>query len=173
MGEVVFIDKGEMDKAPSAVREAFSKESGSIPHVALSNASGTKVYGTSNHKALVGGLSMAMRDAKRAMKADVSGATDSKPAETSTKSPSAGDSASDTAPPPGDIKITESKGVKDISGAPLEEWVNSRGTKVIARLTRTTATKVTLQTDKGKTIILNQSELAPDSYKRVQEITSQ
>ena len=42
-----------------------------------------------------------------------------------------------------------------------------------AVLTRATGTKVTLQTDKGKLITLNQSELAPESFKRVQEITRQ
>ena len=71
MGEVVFIDQGESDKVPSAVREALSKVSGAIPHVALSDSTGTKVYGTSSHAALLKeGLNGALRDAKRAMHDD-------------------------------------------------------------------------------------------------------
>ena len=86
------------------------------------------------------------------------------------KPASAGDSA--TAPVPGDIKITEKSGVKDITGAPLEAWTNSKGTSITARLTRAAGVKVTLVTDQGKTITLNQSDLAADSFTRLQEILS-
>src|SRR5688572_26914533 len=170
MGEVVFVDQGEMDKAPKAVKEALSGDSGPIPKVALSNADGTKVYGTANHTALKNGLAGAMKDAKRAMKADVTtGSSGLKPAETPAKSPSA--SAGDSAPTD-DIKITEKNGVKDITGAPLEQWTSSKGTQVTARLTRTSGAKITLVTDQGKTITLNQSDLAADSFKRLQEIVA-
>lgn len=168
MGEIVFIDQGEMEKAPAAVREAFSKESGPIPQVALSDASATKVYGTANHSTLKKGLASAMKTAKRALGEDLRNGTAPK-AETA-KPATAGDSAS--APAPGDIKITEKSGVKDISGAPLEAWTNSKGTSITARLTRTSGVKVTLVTDQGKTITLNQSDLAADSFTRLQEILS-
>jgi hypothetical protein len=164
MGEVVFIDKGEMDQVPTAVREAFSKESGPIPQVALSDANGTKVYGTSNHKALVGGLDKALRDAKRALRDDLKGAPD-KPATADAKSP-----PSSEPPPPGDIKVTEKNGEKDVTGAPLEQWKSSKGSTVVARVTRVSKFKVTLQTDKGKTVTLNQADLAAESYSRLQEI---
>ena len=170
MGEVVFIDQGEMDKAPTAVREAFAKESGPIPHVALSDSSATKVYGTSNHTALKGGLDSALKLAKRALRDDLKNGTAPKADTAAAKTASAGDSA--TAPAPGDIKITEKSGVKDITGAPLEAWKNSKGSSVTARLTRTSGVKVTLVTDQGKTITLNQSDLAPDSFTRLQEILS-
>ena len=176
MGEVVFIDKGEMDKAPTAVKEALSGDSGPIPKVALSNADGSKVYGTANHTALKNGLAPALKEAKRAMKADVlPGSSGLKPAEPpATKSPSAGDSApaSDSAPA-AEIKITEKNGVKDIAGAPLEQWTSSKGTQITARLTRSSGAKITLVTDQGKAITLNQSDLAPDSFKRFQEIIAQ
>jgi len=169
MGEVVFIDQGEMDKAPAAVREAFGKESGPIPHVALSDASATKVYGTSNHSALKGGLDSALKLAKRAMREDMKNGTAPKATETAAKPASAGDSA---AAPLADIKITEKSGVKDVTGAPLEAWTNSKGTSITARLTRTSGVKVTLVTDQGKTVTLNQADLAPDSFTRLQEILS-
>jgi len=174
MGEVVFIDQGEMDKAPTAVKEAFSGDSGPIPKVALSNADGSKVYGTANHSTLKNGLAGAMKDAKKAMKADVTTGSGLKPAATPAKSPSAGDTAptGDSAPA-ADIKITEKNGVKDITGAPLEQWTSSKGTQITARLTRTSGAKITLVTDQGKTITLNQSDLAPDSFKRFQEIIAQ
>jgi hypothetical protein len=165
MGEVVFIDQGEMDKAPTAVREAFSKESGPIPQVALSNPEGTKVYGTSNHTALKGGLDKAMRDAKRAMRDDLS-SNPSKPATTAAaKTASASESASSK-----DIKVTEKNGVKDVAGAPIEDWKSSKGTVITARLSSVSKYKITLVTDKGKTVTVNQSDLAADSFTRLQEI---
>lgn len=169
MGEVVFIDQGEMDKAPAAVREALSKETGPIPQVALSDSSGTKVYGTSNHTALKGGLDTALRTAKRAMRDDMKNGTTPKAAETATRPSSAGAGASAA---PADIKVTEKNGVKDITGAPLEAWTNAKGTAVTARLTRLSGVKVTLVTDQGKTVALSQADLAPESFTRLQEILS-
>jgi len=170
MGEVVFIDKGEMDKVPTAVREAFSRESGPIPQVALSDPGGTKVYGTSNHTALVGGLEKAMRTAKRAMRDDLSPAP-AKPAASASKpsSSSESDSGSESKP---QIKVTEKNGVKQITGAPFEQWVSSKGVVIMARLTSVSKGKVTLATDKGKAFTVNQADLAEDSVKRLQEIIS-
>ena len=168
MGEVVFIDQGEMEKAPEAVREAFAKESGPIPQVALSDANGTKVYGTANHKALVGGLDKALKDAKRAMRADTAGApAKPAPAPAGGDKPASGEAA---APTPGDIKITDKDGGKAVSGAPLESWKNTKGTAMVARVTHVTKTKVTLVTDKGRTVTVNQVDLAPESFERLQEI---
>jgi hypothetical protein len=166
MGEVVFIDKGEMEQVPEAVREAFSKESGSIPHVALSDANGTKVYGTANHKALVGGLDKALKEAKRAMRADTSGAP-AKPAANATEKPAVAESAGS-----GAIKLTDKNGGKEVTGAPLEEWKSAKGTALTARVTHVSKTKVTFVTDKGKSVTINQSELAPESFTRLQEIVS-
>lgn len=168
MGEVVFIDKGEMDKVPTAVREAFSRESGAIPQVALSDAGGTKVYGTANHEKLVGGLDKAMRTAKRALRDDVSG-TPAKPATADSKSASDSESESGSESKSA-IKVTEKNGVKQITGAPFEQWVSSKGVVIMARLTSVSKTKVTLANDKGKTFAVNQADLAEDSVKRLQEI---
>jgi hypothetical protein len=168
MGEVVFVDNGETDKVPAAVREALNKESGAIPKVALSNATGDKVYGTASHKALVGGLDKALRDAKRAMRDDAKGAAP-KPATADSKTAPASDSETPAAP--GDIKVTADKnGEKNVTGAPLEQWKNSKGTAVIAKVTRVSKTKLTLLTDKGKTVTINQADLAAESYSRLQEI---
>src|SRR5262245_30648271 len=137
MGEVVFIDKGEMDKVPSAVREAFSKQTGPIPQVALSNANGEKVYGTSNHTALVGGLDKALRDAKRAMRDDLknakpdaaaAGGGGGKPSKSSESEPESGEAKSA-------VKVTEKNGVKLVTGAPYEQWVSTKGVVIMARLT--------------------------------------
>ena len=161
-----------MDKAPEAVREAFAKESGSIPHAALSDANGTKVYGTANHKALIAGVDKALKDAKRAFRADQSGAPApaTKPAPADSKDAPAKDAAPAG---PAEVKVTEKNGEKTVAGAPLEEWKNAKGTAIVARLTRVTKTKATLVTDKGKTITINQSELAPESLTRMQEILSE
>ena len=78
MGELVFVDSkatGDMDKVPDAVKQALSSQSGPIPKVALSDATGSKVYGTASHTELKGGLEKAMKDAKRALKADMAGGT--------------------------------------------------------------------------------------------------
>ena len=170
MGEVVFIDSGEMDKVPAAVREALNNESGSIPKVALSNSSGEKVYGTASHKALLGGVDKALKDAKRAMKADTSPAgAPPKPAAADSK-----ESSSDSAPSTAEIKVTDKGGgTKEIAGAPLEDWVSSKGTKLNARLTKISGAKVTLVTDAKKTITVNQTDLSTESFQRLQEILSQ
>jgi hypothetical protein len=163
MGEVVFVDSGtsDMDSLPDAVKQAFSSESGNLPKVALSNASGDKVYGTSSHKALLGGLDKALRDAKRAMKADTTpGAAPAKPAA----------AAAGKTPAASDIKVTDKGGSKEITGAPVEEWVSSKGTKLSARLTRVAGAKLTFVTDANKTITVNQTDLAPESFQRLQEI---
>jgi hypothetical protein len=171
MGEVVFIDKGEMDKVPGAVREAFSKQSGPIPQVALSTADGAKVYGTSNHTALVNGLDKALRDAKRAMRDDLKNAKpeaaaagDSKPSSSSEPESESGSESKSA------IKVTEKNGVKLVAGAPFEQWVSTRGVVIMARLTSVSKTQVTLANDKGKTYTVKQADMSEDSVKRLQEI---
>lgn len=167
MAEVVFIDQGEMDKVPTAVREAFAKESGPIPHVALSDSSGTKVYGTSNHTVLKNGLDKALRTARRAMRDDMKNGTSPKTADTAAKPSSSGSSATDST---GDTKVTVKNGVKEITGAPMEEWTSSKGTLITARITRFSGFKITLVTNQAKTLTLNQTDLSEDSLKRLQEI---
>jgi hypothetical protein len=172
MGEVVFVDQGELDKIPSAVRDALSKESGAIPHVALSDGAGTKVYGTSSHATLLKeGLSGALRQAKRAMRDDqrtagtpapeVKSASDPEPAPSST--------ASGSAPPDG-IRVVEKSGAKEVTGAPLEKWTSSKGTQITARLTRVSGNLFTLVNDKGKTITVTERDLNAVSAERVHEI---
>ena len=169
MGEVVFIDSqatGDMDKVPAAVKEALSKQSGALPQVALSDAAGTKVYGTAAHEQLKGGLDKALRDAKKAMKSDQSGTPVAKPAATARPAASTGNNPE----PAGDPKVTEKNGTKEVANAPLEQWTSSKGTSVTARLTKVVGVKVTLVTDAGKTVTLGQADLAPASYERLQEI---
>lgn len=174
MGEVVFIDSkttGDMDKVPEAVKTALRNQSGSLPQVALSDSTGAKVYGTASHAELKGGLDKALKDAKRAMREDqrngtapaAGAAPAAKPngSETPAESSSAG---------PGETKVVDNKGTKEITGAPLEQWTSSKGSSVTARITKVAGPKVTLVTDKGKTITLGQADLAPASYERLQEI---
>jgi hypothetical protein len=169
MGEVVFIDSQtstEMDQVPAAVKEALSNQSGPIPKVALSNAAGDKVYGTAAHDTLKGGLDKALKDARRAMREDKNPSTVPAAAKTESKTePSASAPAG-----PAELKITEKNGVKDIAGAPFEQWTNTKGTAITARVTKVTGTKVTLLTDKGKAITIAQADLAKESYDRLQEI---
>jgi len=171
MGEVVFVDSqttGDMDKVPEQVRSALGRESGSLPIVALSNADGSKVYGTASHDALLGGLDKALRDAKRAMRDDQKG----NPSTTAATKPKASSDAAEESASvkPADIKITEKNGAKDITGAPLEQWTSSKGSSVVARVTKVAGAKVTLLTDKGKSVTLGQADLAPASFERLQEI---
>jgi hypothetical protein len=171
MGEVVFIDSQtstEMDQVPTAVKEALSSQSGPIPKVALSNAAGDKVYGTAAHDTLKGGLDKALKDARRAMREDKN--PSAAPAAAKTETPT---KPSDSTPAgPAEVKITEKNGVKDIAGAPLEQWTNTKGTAITAKVTKVTGTKVTLLTDKGKAITIAQADLAKESYDRLQEILS-
>lgn len=172
MGELVFVDSkatGDMDKVPDAVKQALSSQSGPIPKVALSDATGSKVYGTASHTELKGGLEKAMKDAKRALKADMAGGTAPKPAAASKTEPAA-DKESSTPATASDPVVTEKNGVKDVANAPLEQWTNSKGTSITAKLTKVAGTKVTLVSDKGKAITLGQADLAPESYTRLQEI---
>jgi hypothetical protein len=178
MGELVFIDStatGDMDKVPEAVKTALNGQEGPIPKVALSDATGAKVYGTASHTELKGGLATAMKAAKRALLADQKAGTapkaeaaTAKSDSSSTESESGASSSSSSSP--GNPVVTEKNGAKEITGAPLEQWTSSKGSSVTARLTKVTGTKVTFVTDKGRTITLGQAELAPASYQRVQEI---
>ena len=173
MGELVFVDSntsGDMDKVPDAVKQALSSQSGPIPKVALSDATGSKVYGTASHTELKTGLDKALKDAKRAFKADQAGGTAPKTA-AATKTETAGKESS-TPAGPSDPVVTDKNGTKEVANAPLEQWTNSKGTSVTAKLTKVAGTKVTLVTDKGKAITLGQADLAPDSYTRLQEILS-
>jgi len=169
MGEVVFIDSQtstEMDQVPSAVKEALNSQSGALPKVALSNAAGDKVYGTAAHDTLKGGLDKALKDARRAMREDKGGST--APAESKTEAKA--ESSDSAAAGPAEIKVTDNKGVKDVTGAPFEQWTNTKGTAITAKVTKVTGTKVTLLTDKGKAITIAQADLAKESYDRLQEI---
>jgi hypothetical protein len=177
MGELVFIDSdttGDMDKVPDAVKQALSSQSGPIPKVALSDATGAKVYGTASHTELKGGLAAALKDAKRAMREDQNpkGGIAPKTAAPAAKSGSSETPAETTPASVGDPVVTEKNGSKEVTGAPLEQWTSSKGTSITARLTKVAGTKVTLVTDKGKPITLGQAELAPASYQRLQEILS-
>ena len=172
MGELVFVDSkttGDMDKVPDAVKQALSSQSGPIPKVALSDATGSKVYGTASHTELKGGLDKALKDAKRALRADLQGGTAPKPAAAAKTEPPA-DKESTTDSGPSDPVVTEKNGAKEVANAPLEQWTNSKGTSITAKLTKVAGTKVTLVTDKGKAITLGQADLAPESYTRLQEI---
>ena len=80
--------------------------------------------------------------------------------------------SSDAAPAASEIKVTDNKGVKDITGAPLEQWTNTKGTSLTAKVTKVTGTKVTMLTDKGKAITIAQADLTKESYDRLQEILS-
>lgn len=174
MGELVFVDQnttGDMEKVPDAVRQALSSQAGPIPKVALSDATGGKVYGTASHTELKGGLEKALKDAKRALRADLQGGTTPKAAAGARTEPSDGKESS-TPTGPSDPVITEKNGTKDVANAPLEQWTNSKGTSITAKLTKVTGSKVTLVTDKGKAVTLPQAELAPESYTRLQEILS-
>ncbi len=169
MGEVVFIDSQastEMDQVPAAVREALNSQSGSIPRVALSNAAGDKVYGTAAHDTLKGGLSNALKDARRAMREDKNPSAAPATAKTEPRPDSSGSSG------PAEIKVTGNKDARDVAGAPFEQWTNTKGTSITAKVTKVTSTKVTLLTDKGKAITIAQAELAKESYDRLQEILS-
>lgn len=173
MGEMVFIDSdttGDMDKVPDAVKQALSSQSGPIPKVALSDATGTKVYGTASHTELKKGLANALKLAKRAQREDAKGETASKSAAAaSAKTESSGTSESKTESS-SDPVITEKNGTKEVAGAPFEQWTSSKGTSITARLSKVAGTKVTFLTDKGKAITLAQADLAPASYQRLQEI---
>ncbi len=171
MGELVFVDStatGDMDKVPAAVKQALSSQSGPIPKVALSDAAGSKVYGTASHTELKGGLDKALKEAKRAQRADLAGT----PAPSAVAKPaaSAGKEPSDSPAGSSNPVVTEKNGSKEVANAPLEQWTNSKGTGITAKLTKVAGTKVTLVTDKGKAITLGQSELAPESFARLQEI---
>ena len=170
MGEVVFIDSQtstEMDSVPAAVKEALSKQSGSLPKVALSNALGDKVYGTAAHDTLKGGLDKALKEARRALREDKNGTAPAAAPAAKTE-PKA--ESSDAAPAASEIKVTDNKGVKDITGAPLEQWTNTKGTSLTAKVTKVAGTKITLLTDKGKAITIAQADLTKESYDRLQEI---
>ena len=170
LGEIVFVDTqatGEMDNVPTAVKDALSRQGGPIPKVALSNASGDKVYGTASHTELKGGLDKAMKDAKRAMREDKNGTPPAAKPATVAKSD---DKSSAAEPASTEMKVTDKNGVKEITGAPLEQWTNAKGTALTAKVTRVTGTKVTLLTDKGKSITIAQVELAKESFDRLQEI---
>jgi hypothetical protein len=173
MGEIVFIDSAtssEMENVPAAVKEALSKQGGPIPKVALSNASGDKVYGTASHTELKGGLDKALKDARRAMREDKSGASSTAAAKPAAGKTESKESESSAPSAPAELKVTDNKGVKDITGAPLEQWTNTKGTSLTAKVTKVTGTKVTLVTDKGKAITIAQADLAKESYDRLQEI---
>ena len=172
MGELVFVDTkttGDMDKVPDAVKQALSSQSGPIPKVALSDAAGTKVYGTASHTELKGGLEKALKEAKRAFKADQQGAGTAPKTATAAKTETPGKESSTPAGPSEPV-VTDKNGTKEVANAPLEQWTNSKGTSITAKLTKVAGTKVTLVTDKGKAVTLGQADLAPDSYTRLQEI---
>src|SRR5262245_44694676 len=136
MGELVFIDStatGDMDKVPSAVKDALNSQSGPIPKVALSDATGAKVYGTASHTQLKGGLDKAMKEAKRAWREDVKNGMTPKPAAQTTKSASSESASEAKSEASSDPVVTEKNGSKEITGAPLEQWTSSKGSSVTAR----------------------------------------
>jgi len=172
MGEIVFIDSGtssELDSVPAAVKEAIIKQGGPLPRVALSNASGDKVYGTACHTELKGGLDKALKEARRAMREDKSGSSSTAAAKPADTKPASGAESADPSSP-GELKVTDNKGGKEVTGAPLESWTSTKGTSITAKVTKVTGTKVTLVTDKGKTITIAQADLAKESCDRLKEI---
>jgi hypothetical protein len=176
MGELVFIDTettGDMEKVPEAVKQALNSQSGPIPKVALSDATGSKVYGTASHTELKGGLDKALKLAKRAQREDAKNGTAAKPSTAPGKSESAETTESkDKDASVSEPVVTEKNGVKEVAGAPLEQWTSSKGASITARVTKVAGAKVTLLTDKGKSITVGQADLAPESYQRLQEILS-
>src|SRR5688572_26920356 len=119
MGEMVFIDTettGDMDKVPDAVKQALNGQDGPIPKVALSDATGSKVYGTASHTELKGGLAAALKNAKRAMRDDQNpkGGVAPKTAAPAAKSGST-ESAAESAPAAiGDPVVTVKNGAKEV-----------------------------------------------------------
>jgi hypothetical protein len=172
MGEVVFVDQGESGGVPAAVREALNKSSGSIPRVALSDGTATKVYGTSDHAVLVkAGLTGALRDAKRAMRDDQKNGPGPKTAAgTGADADSSSAAPAGGAPPSPGIKVTEKNGVKIVAGAPIEKWTSFKGTSIMARVTQVSGYQVTMVSDKGKTLTLDKTYLTTDGVARLEKI---
>jgi hypothetical protein len=163
IGEVVFIDSGnsEMSNAPKAVQEAMSGK-GSLPVVALSNATGDKVYGAFGYDELkTFQFARLFKDAKKAMKEDAAAAaapatasSGAKPADKPADKPSGGSSSEDA-------------GAKSIATAPVEEWVSVSGSKIKARLTKVWGDQVTLTTEAGKTLQLTKYQLSKESQDKL------
>jgi hypothetical protein len=173
LGEVVFVDQGESGQVPLAVRDALTKSSGSLPRVALSDSSGIKVYGTSDHAALLKeGLDGAMRNAKRAMRDDQKNGPAPKSAAGTESDVASSPVVSSTTPPApsGSIKVVDKNGAKEILGAPLEKWTSYKGSTITARVIKVSAYQITMVSDAGKTLTLDKTYLSTDSTARLERI---
>lgn len=162
IGEVVFIDSGESDKAPESVR---SQLTGSIPIVVIADPKGEKVYGRFDHSTLkTKDFSSIFRKAKKDLREDLKNGTGIAASEP--RSGESGEPSSGAGTPPSGLKP---QGGSKFANLPYEKWESLKGATIEAKIEDVRGEEVTFKTRDGRTIKINQLQLAGDSLRRVKK----